>query len=191
MPLPLAIVAQPQGASLYVDASYALRVVCEGGAGPLTHEWAINGTPIPNSDSSQYRLQNITHADAGSYQCFVSDGVTELATNPVPLAVFDQPLEGNHTGDTSQDWLFSLSELLRVIQFFNSGALHCQTGTEDGYAPGGGDTASCSPHSSDYGSPDWSISLSELLRAIQFFNSPGSGYHAEPGSEDGFAPQAG
>jgi len=41
-------------------------------------------------------------------------------------------------------------------------------------------------HSADYAPQDWQISLSELLRVIQFYSS--SGYHADPDSEDGFAP---
>jgi len=92
-----------------------------------------------------------------------------------------------HSADPDGDYQISLSELLRVIQFYNSNGLHCQEGTEDGYAPGPGDT-SCTAHSSDYNPQDWRINLSELLRLIQFFNS--NGYHACPGedTEDGFCP---
>jgi len=88
-----------------------------------------------------------------------------------------------HSADTLPDYQISLSELLRVIQFFNSEALHCEAGTEDGYAPGTG-SMECSFHTSDYNPQDWAISLSELLRLIQFFNS--GGYHVKAGTEDGF-----
>jgi DNA-binding beta-propeller fold protein YncE len=93
-----------------------------------------------------------------------------------------------HSGDQNRDQVVSLTELLRVIQFFNLGGLHCDPAGEDGYAPGLGD-ASCAPHDSDYsGAPDWQINLSELLRLIQFFNS--RAYICCPGAatEDGFAP---
>ncbi|HPO15780.1 MAG TPA: C1 family peptidase [Candidatus Hydrogenedentes bacterium] len=90
-----------------------------------------------------------------------------------------------HSADQDQDNIVSLSELLRLIQFFNSGGYHCAPGTEDGYAPGVGDV-SCAPHASDYTGQDWEINLSELLRLIQFFNS--GGYHTCEGSEDGFCP---
>ncbi len=93
-----------------------------------------------------------------------------------------------HSADTDNDYFINLSELLRIIQFFNSDGFHCESGTEDGYAPGSGDT-SCAPHDSDYSPPDWYISLSELLRAIQFFNS--NGYHTQCDSEDTFAPGPG
>ena len=65
------------------------------------------------------------------------------------------------------------------------GEYSCGEGTEDGYAPGIGDRT-CAPHASDYNPQDWKINLSELLRAIQFYNS--GGYNPDPTTEDGFAP---
>jgi len=77
-----------------------------------------------------------------------------------------------------------LTELLRVIQFYNSVGFHCETGTEDGYAPGPG-VQTCAPHASDYMPENWQVELTELLRLIQFYNS--GGYH----TEDGFCPGQG
>ncbi|HOQ33590.1 MAG TPA: PASTA domain-containing protein, partial [Candidatus Hydrogenedens sp.] len=97
----------------------------------------------------------------------------------------------HHSADQDGDGQISLSELLRIIQFFNYGAYHCDSFGEDGYAPGPGDQ-SCHPHASDYNPSDWNISLSELLRLIQFFNS--GGYHPcpeDPESEDGYCPGSG
>ena len=98
-----------------------------------------------------------------------------------------------HTGDQNGDHLFSLNELLRIIQFYNSGGLYCAASpgqTEDGFVPGAGADHACNPHDSDYhpSGPDWTIGLTELLRCIQFFNS--GGYHACPSeaTEDGFCP---
>jgi len=87
--------------------------------------------------------------------------------------------------------MVNLTELLRVIQFFNIRGYQCVTPpetSEDGYRAGSGSNHSCAPHSSDYGPQDWQISLTELLRIIQFFNI--GGYHACPdeGTEDGFCP---
>ena len=91
-----------------------------------------------------------------------------------------------HSADQNGDNQINLSELLRVIQFFNSGGYHCNPQGEDGYAPGPGDQ-SCTPHASDYNPQDWTISLSELLRLIQFFNI--GRYHPCPGvGEDGYCP---
>jgi len=97
---------------------------------------------------------------------------------------------GIHSADTNSDYIIGLSELLRVIQFFNSNGFHCQAGTEDGFAPGPGDT-SCAPYDSDYNPTDWQISLSELLRVIQFFNSGGYHYCPGDGTEDGYCPGQG
>lgn len=91
-----------------------------------------------------------------------------------------------HSADTTQDRAINLTELLRVIQFFNSQGYYCQAGTEDGYGPGPGGDQNCRPHDSDYAPQDWMINLTELLRLIQFFNM--GGYYACPGenTEDGF-----
>jgi hypothetical protein len=90
-----------------------------------------------------------------------------------------------HTGDQNGDGVVNLSELLRVIQFYNSANYGCQPGTEDGYAPNDPDQ-NCAPHASDYAPQDWDISLSELLRLIQFYNI--GGYAACVEGEDGFCP---
>jgi hypothetical protein len=78
----------------------------------------------------------------------------------------------------------NLSEVIRVIAFYNSTGLHCQSGSEDGYAPGPLGDKSCAPHSSDYSPQDWAISLSELLRLVQLYNI--GSIHPCPNSEDGF-----
>jgi hypothetical protein len=96
---------------------------------------------------------------------------------------------GNHSADQNGDFEITLSELLRVIQFYNSARYGCDAGGEDGFAPGATDEA-CAPHASDYSPQDWRILLTELLRLIQFYNSGGFAPCLE--GEDGFCPnQAG
>jgi hypothetical protein len=94
-----------------------------------------------------------------------------------------------HKGDRDGDKRIDLSELLRLIQFFNSGSYHCSAGTEDGYAPGPG-AINCEGHDSDYNTQNWVVSLSELLRFIQFFNVNGYCKCTEqiPATEDGWCP---
>ncbi len=90
-----------------------------------------------------------------------------------------------HDADTtSPSWEISLGELLRSIQFYNSPGLHCEDGTEDGYAPGPGDQT-CRYYDLDYAPGDWRVSLSELLRLIQFYNM--GGYFPYMGTEDDYA----
>ncbi len=43
---------------------------------------------------------------------------------------------GPHSADRDGDWRIAMSELLRVIQFYNAHGHHCDAATEDGYAPG-------------------------------------------------------
>jgi formylglycine-generating enzyme required for sulfatase activity len=88
-----------------------------------------------------------------------------------------------HSADMDQNDALALGELLRLVQFYNVGALHCAAGTEDGFSPGPGDQT-CLPHTADYIPQDWRISLSELLRGVQLFSS--EEYHPCPDSEDGF-----
>jgi beta-lactam-binding protein with PASTA domain len=100
---------------------------------------------------------------------------------------------GIHTADQDGDAQIGLPELLRVIQIFNSRGYQCvmpPATSEDGYLPGPGPDHECMPHASDYKPQDWEISLTELLRLIQFFNF--QGYHdcAGLGTEDGFCPGA-
>ncbi len=92
-----------------------------------------------------------------------------------------------HSADTNRDWKIQLTELLRVIQLFNSGGFHVEEGTEDGYAPGPNGLKEGLHHHSDYNPQNWIIELVELLRLIQLFNYA-DGYSQMPNSEDGFAP---
>jgi len=48
-----------------------------------------------------------------------------------------------HSADTNPGQQISLSALLRVVQFFNSGGYHTECGTEDNFAPGPGSLFEC------------------------------------------------
>lgn len=105
------------------------------------------------------------------------------------------PPGGFHTADVDTSGDIGLSEVLRVVQLYNASGLHCADppeSTEDGYEPGTDDTQeTCEAHDSDYNLLDWFISLSELLRLIQLYNT--SGYSACPEdltSEDGYCASA-
>lgn len=125
-------------------------------------------------------------AISGAGLCRLSES-GEYRTASVFTVIPSEDAGDPHTADQNGDYQISLSELLRIIQFFNSNGLHCQAGTEDGFAPGLGNTE-CTPHNSDYAPQNWLISLSELLRIIQFYNM--AVYHPcpEESTEDGFCP---
>jgi hypothetical protein len=95
-----------------------------------------------------------------------------------------------HSSDWDQSGTIVLSELLRVVQFYNTGGLHCpdaELDNDDGYAAGANEAAQdCGGHASDYAPRDWRIELGELLRTIAFYNS--DGYALCPDGEDGYCP---
>ncbi len=132
----------------------------------------VPGTSLPLTDAGS----SAADPDAEEVPLDVTAGEVTLIAQP-----------GRHSADSQPDWRITLSELLRIVQFFNLDTYHCQADTEDGYAPQPGDQA-CPPHSSDYLPQDWSVDLTELLRLIQFYNSPKRAYHADPAGEDNFAP---
>jgi len=92
---------------------------------------------------------------------------------------------GGHLADQDSNGRLNLSELLRIIQFYNAGSYRCGVDTEDGYAPGPGVTP-CTAHSCDYAPRDGVVSLNELLRVIQLYNA--GGYAVCLDGEDGFCP---
>jgi VCBS repeat-containing protein len=114
----------------------------------------------------------------------VVEGSAEGVAEGTAEGVTEGQVGGVHNADQNGDHRIDLSELLRVIQLYNSDGYHCDSNSEDGYAPGPGDTGACPPHAGDYHPQDWRISLSELLRLIQIYNS--SGYTPCAEGEDGF-----
>jgi len=98
-----------------------------------------------------------------------------------------KPAAGVHSADTDGDQQLELPDLLRVIQFFNSGSYHCNDKGEDGFGPGAGDTF-CNRHAADYEGDDFEVDLSELLRQIQLYSADQGNYHPCFNGEDGFCP---
>lgn len=139
---------------------------------------------------------------APGYEDITFSGVTVSETNPTTINVQLRPegwtpegeggAEGEgdvpavHSADMNGDNILSLSEILRLIQLYQTTDIGCDAGSEDGYSSESTDTTSCPHHSSDYNPADWEIALPEVLRAVQFYNM--GGYTACPGgdTEDGY-----
>lgn len=185
----LEITRQPRSATVYEGAPYSFRVVIAR-YDDAQYDWQKDGASLGAPSADTYSIPNASAEDAGVYTCLVSRGGQSIETTPATLAVVPLPDSGGHAADTDGDWSISLGELLRVIQFYNLDALQCAPGTEDGFAPGSGDTA-CAPHSADYNPQNWQIELSELLRMIQFYNSLNGAFRPDAAGEDGYAPGAG
>lgn len=146
--------------------------------------------PLPVDLASGWVSVVRAEGEPGLFRWFSSasgDGVS--LTNDVILrdrAFCLAPAPPGQSADPNNDRVISLSEVLRVVQFYNAEYYGCLFGTEDGY--GVEESADyCGYHSGDYNPADWQFNLSELLRLIQFYNY--GGYELCPGqSEDGFCP---
>jgi hypothetical protein len=121
-----------------------------------------------------------------------------LLAKPDPLVLV--PL---HSADSNSDGKLSLTELLRVIELYNTRNGTVRTGaygveseaSEDGFTPdparAGTTTVTLENYHSGDTNQDGKLSLTELLRVIELYNfrsgSVRTGeYHLQGGSEDGF-----
>lgn len=80
-------------------------------------------------------LRGIQLYNSGNFSCAEGEGGSEDGFSLGDGTKLCPP----HAGDYNpQDWFFSISELLRMIQFYNLGGLHpCPVAeTEDGFCPG-------------------------------------------------------
>jgi hypothetical protein len=109
-----------------------------------------------------------------------------------------------HTADTNADFRISLVELTRVIELYNTrigttrtGRYLVQDGTEDGFGLDAITLAAAPATLARFHSADVNrtatISLFELTRVIELYNvragaTRTGAYHAQGGTEDGFAP---
>lgn len=173
-----------------------------------TISWAyltVPGSPV----SFTYTLnvpagETETRQIAATFRFRDGSGGEELPVTVTPSPLLIDPAAPFHTGDTNQDGRFSLSELLRVIQLYNTrngtsrtGAYKVVQGTEDGFDPNPDITSGqanvlAQYHAGDF-NQDGKFSLSELLRVIQLYNyrtgtTRTGEYRPEIGTEDGFAP---
>ncbi len=176
-----------------------------------TQEGAVEGSEEGQADQTAYDvLQGLRNADTGG------DGKLNLSefTTAFELAelIFDEldlnedgflsPAELQrqvsgakpvHNADQNGDNDVDLSELLRVIQLYNAQGYDCTQDpdeSEDGFDVVTSKALSqgCVPHASDYLDGDGVISLSELLRLIQFYNLGGL-LPCGDQTEDGFCTQ--
>jgi hypothetical protein len=133
--------------------------------------------------------------------------VQTVTATPTPLLLI--PLVTLHSADTNQDFALSLFELTRVIELYNTRIGTTRTGcysvattvgSEDGFvvdsARAGSVVVTLSRYHSADANKDGKLSLTELTRVIELFNTRAGttrtgAYHAATApisTEDGFAP---
>jgi len=198
----------------FVAESYATGSVTGYGGGLIHYEhhgsttysfWDVETTGMEISDAGTglTTAQMKQSASYGPYWDFEGTWaivagesypyIVENPQNPPPGMSSSEALF-SHSADQRRNGIISLSDLLRVIQLYNVDGFHCASTpdkSEDGFILGADPSAQdCTPHSSDYNPQDWNIGLSELMRAVSFYNI--GAYHACPDratpTEDGFCP---
>ncbi|HNY85133.1 MAG TPA: DUF4397 domain-containing protein [Candidatus Hydrogenedentes bacterium] len=159
---------EPNGACEWIVPDYTGDITVTDDYGPIF----LGQAPLAGTVIAGPTLVVITARDASTLS---PNSTCSFLVNPVDTAGFcTQPVFGV---DQDGDQDISLTELMRIIQFYNTpgGAYSCtESATEDGYQPGAGDT-SCAPNAADLDG-DFSITLSELLRIVQFYNAGGYFY---------------
>lgn len=210
--LPLAITGASDAPTVIVlHLGFDPAILTPAGGGVLgpdpgaskTFDWNVTGSTlhvIAYSFSDSFTAENAIQlvfrvaaaAPTGDTTITLTNGSAsnltqaDLAVQLNGVSINITPNTNFHASDYDHNWSMGLSELLRAIQFYNSGGFHCDATTEDGYAPGLAGDQSCAPHAGDYFPRDWKMNLSELLRLIQFYNL--GGYHPDPNGEDGYTP---
>jgi len=175
--------ADPRGTEAVLRTNIAIYHFTRDAAQPLAS--AFSASPCMVTPAAEPQGEAICFGPLGDALYTISEsGNKAKALHPLhrypraaPQEEGESPARA-HTGDRDADGRIVLSELLRVLQFFNMGALHCASDSEDGYAPGAGQAA-CDAHDSDYDPEDWAVELPELLRFVQFYNAGGLRYCGE------------
>jgi hypothetical protein len=164
-------------------------------ASPVTFTYTLN---VPANASGNQELAALAIMRLGG-------NPLQILAKPDPLIVAKAP--DRHTADTNGDGKLSLLELTRVIELYNThngtsrtGCYAVQAGSEDGFTPDPTRTNSTTVTLTCYHSADSDkngrLSLLELTRVIELYNyrsgtSRTGQYHAQAGTEDGFAPGPG
>jgi hypothetical protein len=170
------------------------------------HDFGEGATPVtlnlPFESADSITLHRLTGDPRESNRAAMNIDIESMSVSPSALSNGTFTVEGGlpagsiylyvfetgagiHSADTNKNNRIETGELLRVVQLFKAGAFGCDEDSEDGYVPGEGGK-DCSPHESDYYPQDWSVSLSEVLRIVQFYNATDGAYTVDLGTEDGF-----
>jgi hypothetical protein len=89
----LAIAAQPTNQTIFVGNSATFSVAVQGGAGPYSYQWQLNGVNLTNATQSSLTVSNVQSASAGDYSVIVSNPATfTVSSNAVLTVALGRPV---------------------------------------------------------------------------------------------------
>ncbi len=192
---------QPGNQVVPAGGTATFSVVATGTPSP-TYQWRKGGVPIVGATNQSLTLNSMQVSAAGSYDVVVTNSAGSVTSDAATLTVSQNT---HHSGDTDRDFRFSLTELTRVIELYNTRNGTVRTGcyavatttTVDGFAPDAnrlfGASFTLAHHHSADSNADGRLSLTELTRVIELYNvrsgtTRTGAYRVQAGTEDGFAP---
>jgi len=113
------IVTNGAGATFSVSAS---------GTPPLNFQWQCNGTNLPGATSSNLTLTSVTFAQAGFYNCVVTNATGSTISDPVALSVWSAAVPAfsyltyNCHGNGLTNWstsMWHVQAIGRQMQYLN------------------------------------------------------------------------
>ncbi len=88
---PPVIASSPQGQAA-VEGDAVLLTVTADGAGPLGYQWRLNGTGVPGATNAGLQFDFVSVADAGDYDCLVSNSGGAAMSARARLGVLAPPV---------------------------------------------------------------------------------------------------
>lgn len=146
------------------------------GTQPMTYQWNHDGIALADNNTAHLDLTGVTADTAGAYTVTISNSTGQITTTPVNLAIGSP-----YTPDSNQDGRIELSELLRVIELYNTrfgtsrtGRYQVSESSDDGFDPdasrSGAETVSLGRFHAADTDRNGQLNLSELLRVIELYN---------------------
>jgi len=97
------ISGQPASQSVAAGSSVSFTVTATG-SGTLSYQWRKGGTDIGGATGSTYTIDSVTTADAGDYDCVVTNGCGSVPSDAATLSVSPAVCVGDANCDGTINW---------------------------------------------------------------------------------------